>query len=98
MLCAVDYIFNLLCAFNSLRPMKKFVFSVVSRATGSLQIKPRGFGDENGGTSTDHIDACAYKMPFCCSIQKSKNIRYRDVKNSTRSNLKKGLLGHSIRI
>ena len=47
MLCAVDYIFNLLCAFNSLQPMKKFVFSVASRATGSLQIKLTGSGDEN---------------------------------------------------
>ena len=33
MLCAVDYIFDLLCAINSLQPMKKFVFSVASRAT-----------------------------------------------------------------
>ena len=48
MLCAVDYIFNLLCAFNCLQPMKKFVFSVASRATGRLQIKPSGSGDENG--------------------------------------------------
>ena len=47
MLCAVDYIFNLLCAFNCLQPMKKFVFSVASRATGRLQIKPSGSGDEN---------------------------------------------------
>ena len=48
MLCAVDYIFNLLCAFNCLQPMKKFVFSVASRATGRLQIKPSGSGGENG--------------------------------------------------
>ena len=49
MLRAVDYIFNLLCAFNSLEPMKKFVFSVASRTTGSLQIlKPSGSRDENG--------------------------------------------------
>ena len=48
MLCAVDYIFNFLCAFNFLQPMKKFVFSVASRATGRLQIKPSGSGDENG--------------------------------------------------
>ena len=27
--------------------MKKFVFSVASTATGSLQIKPSGSGDEN---------------------------------------------------
>ena len=47
MLCPVDYIFNLLCAFNCLQPMKKFVFSVASRATGRLQIKPSGSGDEN---------------------------------------------------
>ena len=47
MLCAVDYIFNLLCAFNCLQPMKKFVFSVASRATGRLQIKTSGSGDEN---------------------------------------------------
>ena len=48
MLCAVDYIFNLLCAFNCLQPMRKFVFSVASRATGRLHIKPSGSGDENG--------------------------------------------------
>ena len=47
MLCAVDYIFNLLCAFNFLQPMKNFVFSFASRATGRLQIKPSGSGDEN---------------------------------------------------
>ena len=47
MLCAVDYIFNLLCAFNCLQPMKKFVFSVASRATGRLKIKPSGSGNEN---------------------------------------------------
>ena len=29
--------------------MKKFVFSVESRATGSFQIKLSGSGDENGG-------------------------------------------------
>ena len=28
--------------------MKKFVFSVASRATGRLQIKPSGSGDEDG--------------------------------------------------
>ena len=55
MLCAVDYIFNLLRAFNCLQPMKKFVFSVASRATGRLQIKPSGSGDEND---------C-----FCCMIK-----------------------------
>ena len=55
MLCAVDYIFNLLCAFNCLQPMKKFVFSVASRATGQLQIKPSGSGDENA--------AVLYPMP-----------------------------------
>jgi len=38
-LCAVDYIFNLLsCAFNFLQPMKKIVFSIASRANGQLQI------------------------------------------------------------
>ena len=46
MLCAVDYTLNLLCAFNSLQPMKKFVFAVASRATGSLQIKPSVSGNE----------------------------------------------------
>ena len=29
------------------QPMKQFVFSVASRATGRLQIKPSGSGDEN---------------------------------------------------
>ena len=32
---------------NGSRPMKIFVFSVASRATGRLQIKPSGSGDEN---------------------------------------------------
>ena len=48
MLCAVDNILNLFCAFNFLQPMKKFVFSVASRATERLQIKPSGSGDESG--------------------------------------------------
>ena len=56
MLCAVDYIFILLRAFNSLQPMKKFVFSVASRATGRLQIKPSGSGDEN---ELNNVCACA---------------------------------------
>ena len=47
MLCVVDYIFNLLCAFNFLRPMKKNCSSIASRATGWFQIKPSGSGDEN---------------------------------------------------
>ena len=47
MLCAVDYIFNLLQAFSSLNPMKDIVFSVAS-ITGSLHITPGGSGDENG--------------------------------------------------
>ena len=41
------YFFNLLYAFNCLQPMKKFAFSVASRATCRLQIKPRDSGDEN---------------------------------------------------
>ena len=53
MLCAADYILNFLCAFNSLQPMRKLVFSVASRATGSLQIKPSGSEDENGGDGAD---------------------------------------------
>ena len=55
MLCPVDYIFNLLCAFNCFQPMKKFVFSVASRATGRLQIKPSGSGDENGRELTTNL-------------------------------------------
>ena len=47
MLCAVDYIFNFICAFNWLQTMKKIVFSIASRATGRLQIKPNVSGDEN---------------------------------------------------
>ena len=46
-LYAVDHIFHLLCAFNYLQPTKKFLFSAASRATGSLQITPSGFGDKN---------------------------------------------------
>ena len=59
MLCAVDYIFNLLCAFNCLQPMKKFVFSVASRATGRLQIKPSGSGDENGTDQRKLFKSCS---------------------------------------
>ena len=71
MLCAVDYIFNLLCAFNCLQPMKKFVFSVASRATGRLQIKPSGSGDENeqsysGETNGAHAH---YREPVPLTIQ-----------------------------
>ena len=44
--CAVDYIFNLPCAFNCLQPMKKFVFSVASRAAGG--------GGGGGGEATSH--------------------------------------------
>ena len=55
MLCAVDYIFNLLCAFNCLQPMKKFVFSVAFRATGRLQIEPSGSGDDNGHLLADDV-------------------------------------------
>ena len=37
----------MLCTFNSLQPMKEFIFSIASRATGQLQIKPSGSWDEN---------------------------------------------------
>ena len=47
MLCPVHYIFNLLCAFDSFQPRKKFVFPVTSRATASFQIKLSASGDEN---------------------------------------------------
>ena len=60
MLCAVDYIFNLLCAFNCLQPMKKFVFSVASRTTGSSQIKPSGSEDENDQPT-------AWPVPHACA-------------------------------
>ena len=40
--------------------MKKFVFSVASRATGRLQIKPSGSGDENGVV----LEMCARMSDF----------------------------------
>ena len=44
--------------------MKKFVFSVASRATGRLQIKPSGSGDENEvGRSSKKVHACSLR--FC---------------------------------
>ena len=70
MLCAVDYIFNLLCAFNCLQPMKKFVFSVASRATGRLQIKPSGSGDEN---ENDHACEIAHLKSTLNLNSNSKN-------------------------
>ena len=65
MLCAGGYIFNLLYAFNCLQPMKKFVFSVASRATGRLQIKLRGSGDENGTNRTLACSARAQDISVC---------------------------------
>ena len=35
--------------------MKKFVFSVASRATGRLQIKPSGSGDENDWNTAKNL-------------------------------------------
>ena len=64
MLCAVDYIFNLLCAVNCLQPMKKFVFSVASRATGRLQIKPSGSGDENVDGPSSSLVSLKFRLPF----------------------------------
>ena len=81
MLCAVDYIFNLLCAFNCLQPMKKFVFSVASRATGRLQIKPSGSGDENGhellvvfGFSTPNSNRTDHKLRKKLANQKQRHM------------------------
>ena len=61
MLCAVDDIFNLLCAFNFLRPEK--LFCVASRATGRLQIKPSGSGDENGMRAEVSAEALGNSAP-----------------------------------
>ena len=68
MLCAVDYIFNLLCAFNCLQPIKKFVFSVASRATGRLQIKPSGSGDENGRAPVGDVNRSVWRCGENVSI------------------------------
>ena len=48
MLCVADYIFDLLCAFNCLQPMKKFVFSVASRAT----VVPKSYRPKGQPRST----------------------------------------------
>ena len=87
MLCAVDYIFNLLCAINSLQPMKKFVLSVASRATGRLQIKPSGSGDENALHANKLLPA------------RAKHINQRPRKNGHKVNqYKKFYVTHYIRI
>ena len=72
MLCAVDYMFNLPCAFNCLQPMKKFVFFVASRATGWLQIKPSGSGDENGRGVVDYTKQ--RRITSSCNPQASAGI------------------------
>ena len=81
MLCAVNYIFNLLCGLNCLQPMKKFVFSVASRATGRLQIKPSGSGDENGhellvvfGFSTPNSNRTDHKLRKKLANQKQRHM------------------------
>ena len=71
MLCAVDYIFNLLCAFNCLQPMKKFVFSVASRATGRLQIRPSGTGDENAGIQETEARALVRMSCGFCALSRA---------------------------
>ena len=46
--------------FHLATTMKKLVFSVASRATGRLQIKPSGSGDENGVSYADiFVRLCA---------------------------------------
>ena len=54
--------------------MKKFVFSVASRATGRLQIKPSGSGDENGkrlDKNRMRMRSLLFDMTFlkCCKKQ-----------------------------
>ena len=54
--------------------MKKFVFSVASRATGRLQIKPSGSGDENGkrlDKNRMRMRSLLFDMTFlkCCKQQ-----------------------------
>ena len=72
MLCAVDYILNLLCAFNCLQPMKKFVFSVASRATGRLQIKPSGSGDENVSVAPNRVENVIWQTLALCTEREYK--------------------------
>ena len=90
MLCAVDYIFNLLCAFNCLQPMRKFVFSVASRATGRLHIKPSGSGYENSRNfvyNGQHFgDFSSASLRFCRKLR-MKNIFYQSALTSQRSSL-----------
>ena len=90
MLCAVDYIFNLLCAFNCLQPMRKFVFSVASRATGRLHIKPSGSGYENSRNfvyNGQHFgDFSSASLRFCRKLR-MKNIFYQSALTSQRQSL-----------
>ena len=51
--------------------MKKFVFSVASRATGRLQIKPSGSGDENV------VEALGPLVPLCIRHIENLNLRAR---------------------
>ena len=51
--------------------MKKFVFSVASRATGRLQIKPSGSGDENEQSYSEETNGAHahYREPVPLTIQ-----------------------------
>ena len=54
--------------------MKKFVFSVASRATGRLQIKPSGSGDENGTgvRQTQTADLQTTDLQTCRHVRNSQ--------------------------
>ena len=61
--------------------MKKFVFSVASRATGRLQIKPSGSGDENGhellvvfGFSTPNSNRTDHKLRKKLANEKQRHM------------------------
>ena len=78
MSCAVDYIFNLLCAFNFLQPIKKFVFSVASRATGWLQIKPSGSGDENDSSMKGSPITAPNEDDTCVTSAAEETVQFDD--------------------
>ena len=67
MLCAVDYIFNLLCAFNYLKPMKKLVFSVRPEPLVGYKLSRVALGTRMGSTVLRRNKNMALKA-FCFSL------------------------------
>ena len=79
MLCAVDYIFNLLCAFNCLQPMKKSYFPLRPETLVGYKLSRVDLGTRMGLMWVVKCATSLYSTRFVMRHHFYKNESYMSV-------------------